>query len=230
MSVAQHLNIKLSEYDQRIRTFIPHYEEMLRVAAEIVGLIGKRAPTIIDLGIGTGALAARCLKVAPQARIYGIDADADILHLARRRLSRQPGNALNLIHGSFLEASFIRCDAMVATLALHHIGAAKDKQAFYGKCFRALRRGGIFVNGDCFLSGHSALSEFYREIWQIHLRRFYSSRQASNFFAAWAKEDTYFSLQQEVAMLTGAGFEVEVVWRRPPFAVLMGLRGPVMPQ
>ena len=33
MSVATHLGIKLTEYDSRIRIFIPHYEEMLDVAS-----------------------------------------------------------------------------------------------------------------------------------------------------------------------------------------------------
>src|SRR5215831_1860740 len=32
MSVASHLGIDLNDYDSRIRTFIPHYEEMLDVA------------------------------------------------------------------------------------------------------------------------------------------------------------------------------------------------------
>ena len=58
MGVASHLGIKLTEYDSRIRTFIPHYEEMLDVAA---AAIPPRARTIVDLGIGTGALSSRCL-------------------------------------------------------------------------------------------------------------------------------------------------------------------------
>ena len=86
MSVSQHLNIKLSEYDQRIRTFIPNYEEMLNEVAAPVTLVKKPQPTLVDFGIGTGALTARCLQFAPQARIIGIDADPDILALARRRL------------------------------------------------------------------------------------------------------------------------------------------------
>ena len=57
MGVATHLGIKLADYDSRIRTFIPHYEEMLDVAA---AAIQPRARTIVDLGIGTGALSARC--------------------------------------------------------------------------------------------------------------------------------------------------------------------------
>jgi len=64
MSVAQHLNIKLSEYDQRIRTFIPDYNEMLDEVAALMTLVEKSQPAMIDFGIGTGALSARCLRVA----------------------------------------------------------------------------------------------------------------------------------------------------------------------
>jgi len=224
MSVAQHLNIKLSEYNQRIRTFIPHYEEMLDEVAATTALVKKTPPVIIDLGIGTGALAARCLRITPKARLVGIDADPDILALAERRLAQKRAPKPNLILGNFLEASLPRCEAIVATLALHHIHQTKVKQHFYAKCFAALRRGGIFANGDCFMAENSKMSQRYMKIWEKHLRRFYSLRQAKNFFAAWAEEDTYFPLRQEIAMMSNAGFEVEVVWRRPPFAVLAGRR------
>jgi trans-aconitate methyltransferase len=88
MPVAQHLKIKLSEYDQRIHTFIPNYEELLDKVTAIVTLVGKPQPVIVDLGIGTGALAARCLQISPQARLVGIDSDPDILALAQRRLPK----------------------------------------------------------------------------------------------------------------------------------------------
>ncbi|MDZ7362474.1 MAG: class I SAM-dependent methyltransferase [candidate division KSB1 bacterium] len=222
MSVAQHLKIKLSEYDQRIRTFIPHYEEMLDEVAAAVALVEKPQPAIIDLGIGTGALAARCLRLKPQARLLGIDADADILALARRRLAKKRPTKPDFILANFLHASLPRCDAIVATLALHHIHQIKTKQHFYAKCFAALRRSGIFANGDCFMAENPKLSQNYMKIWERHLCQFYNLRETRNFFAAWADEDTYFPLRQEIAMMSKAGFEVEVVWRQPPFAVLIG--------
>ncbi|MGH7598333.1 MAG: class I SAM-dependent methyltransferase, partial [bacterium] len=177
MSVAQHLKIKLSEYDERIRTFIPNYEELLGEVAATMALVEKKPPTIVDLGIGTGALSARCLGISPQARLVGIDSDPDILALARRRLLQKRAHHPTLIRGSFLENSLPRCDAMVATLALHHIAAAKTKQRFYAKCFAALRRGGIFANGDCMMAEKPKLSQRYMEIWQKHLRQFYSLPQ-----------------------------------------------------
>jgi ubiquinone/menaquinone biosynthesis C-methylase UbiE len=222
MSVAQHLKIKLSEYDRRIRTFIPNYEELLAEVATTTALVGKKQPAVVDLGIGTGALSAHCLGISPQARIVGIDSDPEILALARRRLTQKRAQKPTLIQGSFLENSLPRCDAIVATLALHHIAEAKTKQRFYAKCFAALRRGGIFASGDCFMVENPKLSRHYMKIWETHLRQFYSWRQTQGFFAAWAEEDTYFPLSQELAMLKTVGFEAEVTWRRAPFAVVMG--------
>ena len=77
MGVASHLGIRLREYDQRIRTFIPDYDEMLDAAAAL--LQASSTTTIVDLGVGTGVLAARCLDRMRRARVVGIDADADIL-------------------------------------------------------------------------------------------------------------------------------------------------------
>ena len=114
MSVASHLGIELAEYDQRIRTFIPAYEEMLDAAANAVDV---RARTIVELGIGTGALAARCLKRAPKASVIGIDADSGILALAGRRLGRRA----TLQTSNFVRASLPRADAVVASIALHHV-------------------------------------------------------------------------------------------------------------
>src|SRR5215217_3110724 len=54
---AAHLGIDLVEYDARIRTFIPDYETMIEIAASALHMaVTRKAPTVVDLGIGTGAL------------------------------------------------------------------------------------------------------------------------------------------------------------------------------
>jgi trans-aconitate methyltransferase len=80
MGVVTHVGIKLGEYDRRIRMFIPDYEEMQAAA----GVVPSNARTIVDLGIGTGALSACCLRNARRARIFGIDADATMMDAAVR--------------------------------------------------------------------------------------------------------------------------------------------------
>lgn len=221
MSVAAHLKIRLPEYDRRIRTFIPDYQEMLSATARAVTLCPTRAPLIVDLGIGTGALAARCLELVPRARIYGIDADPDILAVAARRLGRKNGRH-RFIAGDFARVPLQKCDAIVAALALHHVHSAAAKRKLYRRCFRALRPGGVFASGDAFLSRAPALRRAELGDWRAHLRRRYSARETRAFFAAWAKEDRYFPLALEMRLLESAGFQVDVPWRRAPFAVLMG--------
>lgn len=223
MSVAAHLRIRLSEYDRRIRTFIPHYEELLSATAGAVMLARARRPVIVDLGIGTGALAARCLDFAPQATVHGIDEDPDMLAVAQRRLRPNRGRH-TFVAGDFSRAALPHCHVIVATLALHHVRTAQAKRRLYRRCFRALRPSGVLASGDAFLSGAPGLQRAEMEVWRSHLRRWYSARQTGRFFAAWAREDRYLPLAVEVRLLESAGFRVDIPWRLAPFAVVMGFK------
>lgn len=216
MGVATHLGIKLTEYDARIRTFIPEYEEMLEAAA---GLVPPGARTIVDLGVGTGALALRCVKSARQAKVVGIDADAEILNLARRTL----GTRATLLSGSFLRRPLPRCDAVVASFALHHIRTRQEKAMFYGRIHAALRPRGIFVTVDCHPATGPELAREQMQAWASHLRKSYSKSEASKLLETWSHEDVYTPLATEVELMRRSGFEVEIVWRRGAFAVIRGV-------
>jgi len=216
MSVASHLGINLAEYDRKIQSFIPDYKTMLDVAAAAVP---SEARLIVDLGIGTGALAERCLRHASHARIVGIDLDEGMMAMAARRL----GSRATLLRGSFLRADLPRCDAVVASLALHHVRTRSAKAALYRRIRRALRPGGRLVIADCQPSGSAVFAGAQRDAWRNHLERTYSAREASGYFRAWASEDVYVPIDREEALMTRAGFRAEVLWRRGAFAVLVGL-------
>src|SRR3989441_8809028 len=213
MSVAAHLGIRLSEYDRRIRTFIPCYDEMLDAAAAIVS---PKARTIVDLGIGTGALAARCLRRAWQASVVGIDADADITALAARRI----GARATLVRGSFLRVPLPRADAFVASFALHHVRTRAAKTRLYRRVRAALRPRGVFVSADCHPAGDRTTAVAQMDAWHAHLRRSYPPAQASALLRAWAREDVYLPLNVEVTLTRRAGVRVEVVGRRDTFALV----------
>jgi tRNA (cmo5U34)-methyltransferase len=217
VSVASHLGIELGEYDQRIRTFIPDYEEMLDAAADVVD---PRARTIVELGIGTGALAARCLKRAPNASVIGFDADPDILALAGRRL-RQAGT---LHTANFVRAPLPRGDAVVASFALHHVRTRSAKARLYYRVRAALRPGGLFISADCHPAADRARWTAQRNAWKAHLRASYGAAHAEALLRAWGREDVYVPLEAELTMLRRAGFSVDVAWRREAFAVVVGIR------
>lgn len=231
MSVSSHLNIRIEEYDGLIRRFVPFYQEMLGEAAGALRLLAAPEPTIVDLGIGTGALALRCLELRPDARIVGIDADEEMLAVARARLtSRASGSRaadtqqIRLEAGDFVDAPIPAADAIVACLALHHIPTGDAKRTLYSKCFEALGPGGLLISADCFPARDPELASDQMASWRRHLESSFTPDEAAAHLAQWAKEDTYFALEDESGWLQDAGFRAEVLWRRGAFAVLVGVR------
>ena len=224
MSVASHLAISPAKYDARIRSLIPLYDELITEAARALGHAARPLRTIVDLGIGTGALARVCLEQAPGARVWGIDADPGMMAIARARLGSQ-SRRVTMTTGSFLDKALPSCDAIVASYALHHIRTRREKLAFYRRCYRALRPGGVVINGDC--APASTPRGFARDldVWFSHLGKTFGGRAGGRrVYESWAEEDTYVPLADETQMLRRAGFAVEVPWRRSPFAVIVGCR------
>jgi ubiquinone/menaquinone biosynthesis C-methylase UbiE len=211
--VASHLRIDLGEYDARIRTFIPDYDAALDQAA---ALVPAAARTIVDLGTGTGALARQCLEHARRASIVGIDADGGMLQMAAQRL----GSRATLLRGSFLRMVLPPADAVVASYALHHVRTRAAKRSLYARVRASLRRGGVFVTADCHPASDRTLARRQRDAWRAHLRRTYSPAQADAHLAAWAAEDVYVPLAEELRLLQQSGLGAEVIWRKGSFAVI----------
>jgi trans-aconitate methyltransferase len=220
MGAAAHLGIKLGEYDAVIRTLIPHYEELIAAAGGAVAALARTSPVVVDLGTGTGALAQQILKARPKARLIGIDEDAGMLAVATRRLRGR----ITTVAGNFEQAAIPRCDVISASFALHHIRTGRRKAAIYRRCYTALRPGGLIVSADCCLASHRQLQQRDRAAWLAHLQTKYSRAKAEGFLRAWAKEDVYFTLEREAELLTGAGFGVEIAFRKDCFAVVVGLK------
>jgi tRNA (cmo5U34)-methyltransferase len=174
----------------------------------------------VDLGVGTGALAAACLAAKPSARIIGVDEDEGMLAAARTRLGRR----LVPLRGSFETVDLPACDAVVASLALHHIPTIARRRRLFRRIHRALRRTGVLIVADCYLAADVRMQAADRAHWIAHLRQRYSTRQASAYLRAWAKEDSYARLPDEMRLLEAAGFAVEIAGRRASFAVIAALK------
>jgi SAM-dependent methyltransferase len=224
MSVASHLAISPAKYDTRIRSLIPLYDELIPEVARALGHAARPVKVVVDLGIGTGALARACLERASGTRVWGIDADPDMMTIARTRLGHL-SRRVTMTTGSFLVEPLPRCDAIVASYSLHHIRSPRAKLAFYRRCYRALRPGGVLINGDC--APASTPRGFARDLdlWFTHLGKTFGSRaRGRRVYESWANEDVYLPLAEEIRLLQRAGFAVDVPWRRSPFAVIVGSR------
>jgi tRNA (cmo5U34)-methyltransferase len=223
-SVKRHLDVDAGAYDVQIRRFIPHYDDMLATGVELLASLSGPQVRVLDLGGGTGALAAAVLEGLPGARVTLLDVDPEMLAVARVRLARF-GDRVSFREGSFLDP-LPETDAAMASLALHHVHDLDRKTELYGAILAALTPGGAFLNLDAAVSEDPRVNRLVFDRWATHLgEQGIPEEDARAHFAAWADEDRYFPLDAELAALRRAGFaEVECFWRRGSCAVCCGLR------
>jgi ubiquinone/menaquinone biosynthesis C-methylase UbiE len=155
-------------------------------------------------------------------RIIGIDADAEILRVAARRLRR--GKA-TLVHGSFVGTPFPVCNAFTASFALHHVESSRVKRELFRRAHAALKPRGLLVSADCHPPTSPWLAKQGRAGWLSHLARRYGRRKGAEFLRTWQHEDFYTTLETETRLLQSAGFTTDVIWRRGLFAVIVAERG-----
>jgi tRNA (cmo5U34)-methyltransferase len=216
--VLAHLGLQARDYDAAIRAYIPQYEQMIATAVNLV------RGDVIDLGTGTGALAAAILEAHATARVKCVDIDPAMLEAARERVGRF-GDRAELVHASF-DATLPPCDAVVASLALHHLPELERKRALYARIYAALRPGGRFVIADATVHEHGAEREVIYAIWSAWMASHgIAQTEADALFAKWAGEDRYYPLATELRLLADAGFErPDCFWKYGPMTVFGGFK------
>lgn len=222
--VEGHLGVAADEYDRAIRTFVPGYDEML---ATIVRWLDGHVPDggmVVDLGAGTGALSAAILDALPAVRVTLRDIDPAMLEVAGVRCGEHEGR-FSLQLCAFTDP-LPACDAVVATLALHHIANLDAKIAVYRAIREALAPGGLLLVGDATVHEDGPEHDRVFAEWSLSLQRHgISAAEAEGHFAQWAGEDRYFPLATELDALRSAGFaRPECFWKLGGQSVFGGFR------
>jgi tRNA (cmo5U34)-methyltransferase len=223
--VLAHLGLTADDYDAAIRTYIPAYETMI---ATVVRLVGDGPQLVIDLGTGTGALAASILDATTQTRVRLVDIDPAMLEVAGARVARHlTAGRAELVTARFADASaLVPCDAVIASLALHHVTTTADKLDLYRRIHAALRPGGLLAIADATVHPDGPEHATIYAQWAAEMATHGITRtRAAELFAAWAQEDRYLPLATELSLLADAGFtRPDCFWKYGPMTVYGGYR------
>jgi tRNA (cmo5U34)-methyltransferase len=213
-SVEGHLKLHVAEYDELICKLVPAYPAMRAVQLDLVALaVPATGGLVLDLGGGTGSLAASVARRFPGVAVEIWDTDSEMLATARERCA-DFGDRVRYVERSFTDP-LPACNAVVACISLHHVKELEVKAAIYRNIFTALRLRGIFVNADTAVPEMPALRDRAFRLWAESMRPHgIGVKEAYDHFASWAHEDFYPPLIVELRLLAEAGFvEPECYWR-----------------
>jgi tRNA (cmo5U34)-methyltransferase len=220
-AIEQTFQAEATEWNELARRYQTRYDEML---ADLAGRI--RPPVgaqILDLGCGSGILAELLLDRFPGVSVTLLDFSSNMLEVAERRLRRFPGRA-SFFCRTFEEMPPGPYDAVVSTLALHHLESDDEKRAQYARILDSLAPGGCFWQGEYVVSSSPEDTATNEAAWGDWLRsQGFSEAEVRQLHERVATNDRPAPLIDHLAWLREVGFtRVDCTWRFIKFAAFGG--------
>jgi tRNA (cmo5U34)-methyltransferase len=198
---------KVSSYLHLADEF-PHRLEGEGVLLEHVSLGVRR---VLDLGTGDGRLLAMLRADRPELAATGLDFSALMLERARRRFVGD--ERVELIEHDLSQPlpDLGRFDAVVSSLAIHHLEHER-KRSLYAEVFELLEPGGVFANFEHVASPTERLHEAFFAAIDV------STEDAD-------PSDRLLDVETQLGWLRELGFEdVDCYWKWLEMALLIGVR------
>ena len=219
--IKNHFEEEAIKYDRIIIKLIPYYKEMVEAIIATIPFQLNEEINVIDLGCGTATISKAIQQQYPQVKFTLVDIAENMLKIAEQKL----GKNYTYINSDFNSFNFDKqYDVIVSSLALHHLETDSDKQLFYNKIYKALKDGGVFINGDVIKAQTDKLQDKFIEKWVAYMNRSVDMKEINekwlpNYYA----EDRPIPLMSHLEMLKSAGFKnIDVVWKYYGFCVYKG--------
>jgi tRNA (cmo5U34)-methyltransferase len=211
-----------ASYEGPRRRLIPPFDAFYGTAVEALSMLGRTPARVLDLGAGTGILAARVAAAYPEAEIVLVDGAPAMLEQARERLRghRASFHVADLVD-PLPEGPF---DAVVSALAIHHLDD-DGKRALFARVRAALPPMGVFVNAEQVAGPTPCFHRRYRAWHEA------SARALGTTDEEWAgavdrmRHDRWADAESQLRWLREAGFDAaDCLFKDHCFAVLVARR------
>lgn len=221
--IKKHFEEEAKEFDQIIYRLIPFYEEMIDALILAIPFDKTNPIKVIDVGCGTGTIARKIKGKYPNAKITCLDLAENMIEMAKIKMQKY--DDVTYMVGDFCDFQFDRkYDAIVSSLALHHLVTDDNKKQFYQKVFNNLSKRGVFYNADVVLGSNDYLEEIYMSKWKEFMSQNVSLEEIGNkWIPKYYEEDRPAKLIEHLKWLEDIGFiDVDVIWKYYKGAVYGG--------
>jgi len=220
-SVKRHLDVDAEGYDVQIHRFIPHYDDMLATGVALLARLVAPEAHVLDVGAGTGALSEAVLEGLPQARVTLLDVDVEMLAEARRRLQ---GFGDRVASARAASDPLPTADAIVASLALHHVHDLELKTRVTGAVHARWRPGACCSTSTLRQQGPACQRARLRAFGRAMAEHEIAEDAGARPLRRLGDEDRYFPLDAELAALRNAGFARSSASGAAASAICCGVR------
>ena len=221
--VKDHFEEEAEVFDELIRTLIPSYEDMVESLILALPFHAKEKIKVLDLGCGTGNISKEVKEHFPNAQITCVDMAKNMIQIAKSKLAHYSDIEFKI--ADFRKLDFKgEYDAVISSLALHHLSSDGEKKSFYCRIKGFLKEGGVFYNADSVLGSTPHLNQVYMDKWVEFMLESHTQEEIDTIWLPKHREEDFPSpLRSHVQWLEEAGFcDVDVVWKLYMFGVYGG--------
>ncbi len=222
-NVKNHFEEEADVFDELIQTLIPFYGDMIESLILALPFHKKENINVLDLGCGTGNISKAVKEHFPSAKITCVDMAENMIQIAKSKLASYSDIEFKI--ADFRDLDFRgEYDAVISSLALHHLQSEEQKKSFYRKIMGFLKEGGVFYNADNLLGSNPHLNQVYMDKWVEFMLENHTPEEVEKIWLPKHREEDFPSpLRSHIQWLEEAGFqEVDVVWKCYMFGVYGG--------
>lgn len=212
-NLGKHFDNEAENFDKTVYKTMPRYLEMIDVLVNSIPDEGDDL-RILDLGCGTGNITLKVLERFPKAHVTCLDVSKNMLEIAKNKLSGY--DSIEYVLGDFTIIDIIDdYDAIISSLALHHIASDEAKLDMYKHIYDALNHGGVFYNADVIKAAGNYVQELNEKVFdEFMLDNGLSSQYVEEHKKKRRANDIPITLTKHLKFLEKVGFEdIDVIWK-----------------
>ncbi len=210
------------DYDAARRQLVPCFDDLYGIALSLIPYSATTPIHVLDLGAGTGLMAALVAAAYPHAQLTLADIAPEMLDKARERFTAEQAR-VNYIELDYVQQPIPgQYDLVVSALSLHHTPPAQ-LPAVFGRIFAALKPGGRFINLDQALGTTPENEMIYQQTWHSQALAKGTDEHTMSRALERIKADQTTLLADQLHWLTQVGFtNVDCWYKNFRFVVYSG--------